>query len=127
MHTRTHETCQLKSVHVPCSGSRAARNVGREDSDIQLVERFQPGDWEVLDKLFLGHRDRIHGIIWCMISNREVASDIMQDVFFKAHKARWEFKNTAQLHFSPPTGGPPVERNRSKRATVHRHSKNSSL
>ena len=67
-------------------------------SDSALIERFQSGEPDVFDHLYLRHRARIHGVILSVISNPEDALDLTQDVFLKAYQRLDTFKRASQFY-----------------------------
>ena len=69
-----------------------------DSPDVRLVQRFQEGDSEVFNLLYLRYRDRIYGVICSMVSNREDALDISQDVFLKAYQGLGNFKRVSQFY-----------------------------
>ena len=69
-----------------------------ESPDVQLIQRFQEGDSEVFNLLYLRYHDRIYGVICSMISNREDALDITQDIFLKAYQGLGNFKRDSQFY-----------------------------
>ena len=73
-------------------------SIATDPPDIQLIQRFQAGDSGVFDLLYLRYHDRIHGVIRSIISNREDALDITQDVFLKAYQGLGNFKRTSQFY-----------------------------
>ena len=85
-------------------------SVGPHSSDTQIVDHFQRGDSTAFDFLYLRYRstewltkaieipDRIYGVICSMVSNREDALDITQDIFLKAYQALENFKRTSQFY-----------------------------
>ena len=85
MSTETQSTCQLESSRSTISGKKNLNPVCSEYSDTQLIKRFQDGDSKVFDLLYLRYRDRVYGIIRCIISNPEDVLDLTQDVFLKAY------------------------------------------
>ena len=54
------------------------------DSDAALVERVKNGDTAAFDALTLKYRERLFGVVYNMLGNREDAMDIVQDAFFSA-------------------------------------------
>ena len=81
-----------------CKESPGTISVGPHSSDTQIVGRFQRGDSTAFDFLYLRYRDRIYGVICSMISNREDALDITQDIFLKAYQALGNFKRASQFY-----------------------------
>ena len=53
----------------------------QSDSILRFI--LQAGDSGVFDLLYLRYHDRIYGVIRSIISNREDALDITQDVFLR--------------------------------------------
>ena len=96
--------------HRTCKESPVTIAVGPQSSDIQIVHRFQRGDSTAFDFLYLRYRSkkwiataieiphRIYGVICSMISNREDALDITQDIFLKAYQALGNFKRVSQFY-----------------------------
>ena len=84
--------------HRTCKESPVTIAVGPQSSDIQIVHRFQRGDSTAFDFLYLRYHERIYGVICSMISNREDALDITQDIFLKAYQALVDFKRASQFY-----------------------------
>ncbi|MCK8479509.1 RNA polymerase sigma factor [Psychroserpens algicola] len=54
----------------------------------QLVTDFQNKDQRAFDKLYHMYSDSMHGIIYNIVRDHEIAEEVMQDVFIKAwHKS----------------------------------------
>ena len=67
------------------------------DSDWQLVRRVQAGNIAAFDSLVLKYRERIHGVIYNMTSNREDAADLAQDTFIKAFQSINRFQGQSSF------------------------------
>ena len=93
---QTQEAFQFDTSYVPISDSKYVPETEVEDS--QLVERFQEGDSEAFNLLYLRYRSRIHGVIRAIISNPEDALDVTQDVFLKAYQGLGNFKRASQFY-----------------------------
>jgi RNA polymerase sigma-70 factor (ECF subfamily) len=65
------------------------------DDDLAVVRRVQAGDVAAFDQLILRYRERVHGLIYQMTSNREDAADLAQDVFIKAFQSIHRFAGQA--------------------------------
>lgn len=53
-----------------------------------LVERFKQKDEKAFEKLYNMYSDSMHGVIYNIVRDHDIAQEIMQDVFIKAwHKA----------------------------------------
>ena len=87
-----------ESRYVTGNALRCVASTAVDSPDVQLIQRFQAGDSEVFDLLYLRYRDRIYGVIRSIISNREDALDITQDVFLKAYQGLGNFKRTSQFY-----------------------------
>ena len=59
--------------------------VSAQDSDWDLVQRFQEGDRSVFNQLVLKYRNRVMGIATRMLGDRVEAEDLAQDVFVKVY------------------------------------------
>ena len=68
------------------------------DADRALVERFRGGDEAAFDALVRGNQDRVYGLLWRMLGNREDALDTAQDTFVRAYRGIDGFR--AQARFS---------------------------
>lgn len=54
----------------------------------QLVERFQKKDVKAFEKLYAMYSDSMHGVIFNIVRNHDIAEEVMQDVFIKVwHKS----------------------------------------
>lgn len=96
MSMQTQEAFQFNTSYVPISDSRLLLETDSHDS--ALVERFQEGDSEAFDLLYLRYRSRIHGVVRAIISNPEDACDVTQDVFLKAYQGLDNFKGASQFY-----------------------------
>ncbi|MHA7943776.1 RNA polymerase sigma factor [Formosa sp. 3Alg 14/1] len=53
-----------------------------------LIERFQQKDEKAFEALYTMYSKNIHGVIYNIVRDQDIAEEIMQDVFIKAwHKA----------------------------------------
>ncbi len=68
------------------------------DLDRALVERFRAGDEAAFDALVRRNQDRVYGLLWRMLGNREDALDVAQDTFVRAYRGMDGFR--AQARFS---------------------------
>ena len=66
--------------------------------DSELIERFRAGEHGVFDVLYSRYRARIHGVIANIVSNREDAIDLTQEVFFKAYQGLGRFKGDSKFY-----------------------------
>jgi RNA polymerase sigma-70 factor (ECF subfamily) len=57
------------------------------DADTAIVRLVQSGDVAAFDELILKYRQRLYSVIYNLTSNREDASDLVQDSFIKAFQS----------------------------------------
>ena len=67
-------------------------------SDIELVLKAQKGDVRAFDELVERYHSKIYNLIYNMMSNREDAEDLTQDVFVKAFEALPRFKGKSSFY-----------------------------
>jgi RNA polymerase sigma-70 factor (ECF subfamily) len=57
------------------------------DADSEIVRRVQAGDVAAFDAVILKYRQRLYSVVYNLTSNREDASDLVQDSFIKAFQS----------------------------------------
>lgn len=67
------------------------------DADAAIVRRVQAGDVAAFDQLILRYRERVHGMIYNMTSNREDAADLAQEAFIKAFQSINRFQGQSSF------------------------------
>jgi len=71
-------------------------------SDNLLLERINRGDIASFEALFYRHYDRVYGLLFRLLGNREEAEDVTQEVFLKLYskplKGRQEHNVSAWLY-----------------------------
>ncbi len=67
------------------------------NADAVLVLRCQEDDCEAFDEIVARYKDGIYNYIWRMISNREDAEDLTQEVFVRAFVAIKSFRRESKL------------------------------
>ena len=70
------------------------------DSDAALVERVKNGDMSAFDTLTLKYRERLFGVVYNMLGNREDAMDIVQDAFIKAFSSIGSFRGSCAFYIT---------------------------
>ncbi len=55
-------------------------------SDSLLIQRVKNGDISSFDQLFYRHYDRVYGLLFRLLGNRDEAEDITQEVFLKLYR-----------------------------------------
>ncbi len=66
--------------------------------DRKLVARLKEGDRRAFQELVLTYQDRIFGLVYRMVSNRQEAEDIAQEVFLSVHRAIAGYRGEGQLY-----------------------------
>ena len=69
----------------------------RTDEDGMLVERFRAGDEAAFDALVRRNQDRVYGLLWRMLGNREDALETAQDTFVRAYRGIDGFRAEARF------------------------------
>ena len=67
------------------------------DSDLDLVLRAQSGDAAAFGELVDRHKRLVYGIVSRMVSNRDDADDLAQDVFVTAYRHIGSFRRDAKF------------------------------
>jgi RNA polymerase sigma-70 factor (ECF subfamily) len=67
------------------------------DPDVQLMVRFQAGDLEAFDKLFLRHAPSVVNFAYRFVRNREIAEELAQEVFLRVHDAASAYRPKAKF------------------------------
>ncbi|MBL7011742.1 MAG: sigma-70 family RNA polymerase sigma factor [Kiritimatiellales bacterium] len=69
-----------------------------ELNETDLVRRAQLDDMSAYEELVRRYYDRIYGLVYGMVSSREDAEDVTQEVFVKAWKALAHFREQASFY-----------------------------
>jgi RNA polymerase sigma-70 factor (ECF subfamily) len=64
----------------------------------RLVESARQGDTDAYRRLVEGYQDRLFGLIFSMVPNREQAEDLTQEVFVKAYFALASFEGGSAFY-----------------------------
>jgi len=59
-------------------------------SDSLLLERAHQGDIASFDALFYRHYDRVYGLLFRLVGNRDEAEELAQEVFLKLYQQRFK-------------------------------------
>lgn len=65
--------------------------------DDLLIARFHAGEHEAFDRLMDLHMDRVFGLAWSVLRDREKALDATQEVFIKLHSVLPRLSNCVNL------------------------------
>lgn len=68
------------------------------DVDADLVERVKAGEMAAFDELTAKYRDRLFGVVYNMLSNKEDAMDIVQESFIKAFTSIKSFRGNSAFY-----------------------------
>jgi RNA polymerase sigma-70 factor (ECF subfamily) len=69
-----------------------------EPDDLDLVHRSQAGDFAAYEELVRRYHGKIYGLVYSMVSSREDAEDLVQEVFVKAWKALGHFREQSGFY-----------------------------
>ena len=72
-------------------------NPALKNSDLELVLRVQAGELSAFGELIDRHQRAVYGIISRMVSSRDDADDLVQDVFVSAYSAIGSFRRDAKF------------------------------
>jgi len=67
------------------------------DADLDLVIRAQGGDTAAFGELIDRHQRSVYGVVSRMVSSRDDADDLVQDVFVSVYKAIGSFRGDAKF------------------------------
>lgn len=70
----------------------------KEPEDIDLVHRSQAGEFVAYEELVRRYHGKIYGLVYSMVSCREDAEDVTQEVFVKAWKALGHFREQSGFY-----------------------------
>ena len=57
----------------------------KREEELKIIERIKCGETGLFNQLVLGHSPKILSIVRGVVSNREDAEEVAQDVFVKAY------------------------------------------
>lgn len=83
---------QSKSTVDPDERARA------DARDRALVERTKAGDSRAFDELVRHYQNRIYGLTFRMLGNRQEAEDLAQEVFLTVHKALGSWRGEGRFY-----------------------------
>src|SRR5256885_129859 len=69
-----------------------------KSDDLNLVKEARAGDKEAFRRLVETHQDRLFGLVLSMVSNREQAEDLLQEIFVKAYFALESFEGQSAFY-----------------------------
>lgn len=66
-------------------------------ADEALMQSYATGDIEAFEELLARHRQPLFGYLCRMLKNRELAEDILQEVFIRVIRSRTSYKKSAKF------------------------------
>jgi RNA polymerase sigma-70 factor (ECF subfamily) len=72
--------------------------IQQEPDDIELVHRSQAGDFAAYEELIRRYHRKVYGLVYSMVSSREDAEDLVQEIFIKAWKALGHFREQSGFY-----------------------------
>ena len=73
-------------------------------ADAGFIERLRAGDAEAFDKLITRYSADIYALLYRLTSDREEASDLLQETFLRAFRAINGFRGNSDLNASQARG-----------------------
>jgi RNA polymerase sigma-70 factor (ECF subfamily) len=80
------------------SNESTEQTENKEPDDLDLVHRSQAGDFSAYEEQVRRYHGKIYGLIYSMVSSREDAEDLVQEVFVKAWKALGHFREQSGFY-----------------------------
>ena len=68
-----------------------------QDPDVRLMLQVREGDAAAFEELVLRYQNRLFNIISNLVSQRELAEDLVQDVFLRVYRARKTYEPGARF------------------------------
>lgn len=78
----------------------------RQDSDEELMRRYQDGEAACLQQLFARHARRVTAFFWCMFGDLAQAAELSQRTWLRVHRNRKTFAKTPLLLQSSSSASP---------------------
>ena len=69
-----------------------------DESDFDLIERFQNGEEKAFNQLVLKYQKKIYHLVYKMVRNNEDALDLAQETFVKAYYNLKNFKSQSAFY-----------------------------
>jgi RNA polymerase sigma-70 factor (ECF subfamily) len=102
------EAAAPEPVEIPQPGPHKRRFRGKPESeevraardarDRRLVRRLKQGDERAFQELVQTYQDRIFGLVFRMIGNRQEAEDIAQEVFISVHRGIGNYRGEGRFY-----------------------------
>ena len=75
----------------------SAANPLLRDPDVRLMLRAKEGDAEAFSQLVASYQDRLVGVLYHLLQDKEAAEDLAQEVFLRIYRARHGYEPTAKF------------------------------
>lgn len=95
---RLEKTAVEVPAFVTMSENPTSEQAAAQPDDLSLVHRSQAGDFSAYEELVRRYHGRIYGLVYSMVSSREDAEDVTQEVFVKAWKALGHFREQSGFY-----------------------------
>jgi RNA polymerase sigma-70 factor (ECF subfamily) len=89
---------EILGVLVKMNKETTTEQAPESPSDLELVHRSQAGDFAAYEELIRRYHRRVYGLVYSMVSSREDAEDLVQEIFIKAWKALGHFREQAGFY-----------------------------
>jgi RNA polymerase sigma-70 factor, ECF subfamily len=89
--TLTNNSTQEEHVH-------GANLAVRQETDEELITRFQKGEEQAFRVLVERYRERIRNLVYSILNDRDIVDDIAQEVFIRAYRALPRFRFQSSLY-----------------------------
>lgn len=78
---------QAQAAAAAQEDARQREAKSRDQRDRRLVRRIRQGDDRAFQELVIAYQDRIYGLTYRMLGNRQEAEDVAQEIFISVHRA----------------------------------------
>ncbi|WP_045116994.1 sigma-70 family RNA polymerase sigma factor [Plesiocystis pacifica] len=82
----------------PAEKKRRDARAARDARDRRLVRRLKQGDERAFQELVHTYQDRIFGLVYRMIGNRQEAEDIAQEVFISVYRGIANYRGEGRFY-----------------------------
>ncbi|MEZ4448119.1 MAG: sigma-70 family RNA polymerase sigma factor [Nannocystaceae bacterium] len=76
----------------------SARRLEQDRRDRRLIRRIKAGDERAFQELVATYQNRIFGLVYRMINNRQEAEDLAQDVFLTVYRAIGTYRGEGRFY-----------------------------
>ena len=87
----------LPTLHWNAIPIMTEKQVGKLDTDAQLMLQFKAGDLRAFERLFARHMRPIVNFAYKFVRNREIAEELTQEIFIRVHDAAAGYRPEAKF------------------------------